>query len=242
MFEIKNQQFNGPLDKLLSLVEEKRLAITAVNLAEVTVEFLAYLKTLEQKIPPADLADFLVVAAKLVLIKSKVLVPDLTLTEEEEHEIADLETRLVIYREFAAREGSASAHLGKQWQGRTIAFSRPLLASLRGARFFYPGTNLTGAGLAGAMAEFAMTVQELMPRTDSIKTTIISLEEKIRELLARCTQAARESFRNISGRRPRAEVIVMFLALLHLLKAKTLSVSQEENFGDIVIAGTQREH
>ena len=75
-YQVKLQQFAGPLDKLLQLIEERNLDITQVNLAEVTADFLSYVKNLEQKTAPGIVADFLVVAAKLVLIKSKILLPN----------------------------------------------------------------------------------------------------------------------------------------------------------------------
>ena len=109
MYELKLKQFSGPIEKLLELIEEKKLNITELNLAEVTADFLNYLKTVE-KLDPKALADFLVVAAKLLLIKSKALLPDLKLTQEEETEIKDFTRRLIICKEFIEKNrGSISA-------------------------------------------------------------------------------------------------------------------------------------
>ena len=83
IFDLKTAAFSGPLEKLLELVEERKLPITEVNLAEVTNDFLDYLRTLKT-VDPSVLADFIVVASRLILIKSKALVPELTLTPEEE--------------------------------------------------------------------------------------------------------------------------------------------------------------
>ena len=82
-YQVHIDRFQGPLEKLLELIEARKLEITTVNLAAVTGEFLNYLSTLGERGNPATIADFVVVAAKLVLAKSKVLLPDLPLTAEE---------------------------------------------------------------------------------------------------------------------------------------------------------------
>jgi len=89
-YEVKLEQFTGPLNKLLELIEARKLEITALNLAEVTEDFINYIRSLEKGADPEILADFIVVASRLILIKSKTLLPSLELTEEEEGEIKDL--------------------------------------------------------------------------------------------------------------------------------------------------------
>ena len=97
-YELSLEYYKGPLDKLLELVEEKKLEITQISLAEVTADFLNYLKTLdESRANHSLIADFLVVASKLVLIKSKMLLPSLPLDEEEESDIRNLEERLKLF-------------------------------------------------------------------------------------------------------------------------------------------------
>ena len=81
--------FEGPLDLLLSLIEEGRLDITGVSLAAVPEQYLQRLKNFAG-IPPDHLADFLVVAATLILLKSKRLFPALKLTAEEEESVMNL--------------------------------------------------------------------------------------------------------------------------------------------------------
>ena len=87
-YEVKQDKFSGPLEKLLELIEAKELEITLINLAQVTGDFLEYLKALDEKSKhPSVLADFIVVASRLLLIKSKAILPSLALTEEEETDI-----------------------------------------------------------------------------------------------------------------------------------------------------------
>ena len=99
MLQTKVHQFEGPLDLLLSLIEQRQLDITTIALAEVTEQFLAVLKQLE-KIDPTVLADYLSIAAKLLVIKSKAILPTLELEPEEEDAGFDLEGRLILYKQF----------------------------------------------------------------------------------------------------------------------------------------------
>ena len=87
----KVHTFEGPLDLLLQLIEEEKLPINEIAIASVTEQFLEHLKRVETK-QPEILADFLVVAAKLLVIKSHALLPTLELPPEEEEAAADLHT------------------------------------------------------------------------------------------------------------------------------------------------------
>src|SRR5579862_7252891 len=99
MEKVKVSQFEGPLDLLLSLIEQRQLDITTIALAEVTEQFLQYLKTLEI-VDPTALADYLSIAAKLLVIKSKAILPTLEIEPEEEDAGFDLESRLLLYKQF----------------------------------------------------------------------------------------------------------------------------------------------
>lgn len=228
-FEIKTEKFTGPLGKLLELIEEKKLEITTINLAEVTGDFLKYVKELGEKNEPAIVADFLVVAAKLVLIKSKVLLPMLELTKEEEEDIKDLEGRLRIYREFKV----AAEHLKKLWDKKHVSYGRELLKSLGDSVVFYPPKELKTSDLVRAVNQLAMTLQALIPESQTVKKSVVSIEQKMEELLNRFKDSGKQSFRTMSEKKSRTEVIVLFLAILHLLKDRAVKVSQGERFSDI---------
>ena len=98
-YNIKLEQFEGPLDLLLQLTEQEKLDITRVSLAQIADQYLEYISN-AKNITLAHLADFLSVASKLILIKSKALLPLLQFTEEEEEEIKDLEHQLAEYKKF----------------------------------------------------------------------------------------------------------------------------------------------
>lgn len=228
-YELKLEQFAGPLEKLLELIEEKKLDITEISLAQVTADFLAYTKTLKE-VERGVLADFLVVAARLLLIKSKALLPSLELTAEEQEDIKDLEERLKLYKEFKA----GAKELEKLWARQKPMFSRPLF--MNRPIVFYPPPGLTKEKIAKAATELLKTLKDALPEAQSVKRAIITLEEKIAELGARITEGMRESFKNIAQNRSREEIIVLFLALLHLAKERLLTIEQPEHFSDIMIS------
>src|SRR3989338_7957035 len=94
---VKTGSFQGPLDLLLDLIEKRKLPISEVSLAKVADDYIAYVKTLSE-FPIAMSAHFILVASTLLLIKSKSLLPNLALSEEEQGSIEDLERRLRLYK------------------------------------------------------------------------------------------------------------------------------------------------
>ena len=93
----KLEKFEGPLDLLLQLIESADLDITEVALSKVADQFMEYLEQVEEK-NSEEMADFLVVASRLLLIKSRILMPALHLDEDDE--VIGLEEQLKIYREY----------------------------------------------------------------------------------------------------------------------------------------------
>lgn len=231
MFEVKSEAFNGPMAKLLELIEEKQLEITRVNLATVTADFIKYIESLGEAVMPDILSDFIVVAARLLLIKSKVLLPNLELTGEEEGDILDLERRLQIYREFK----SASQHIKNLWDKNQAAHSRPLLSSLGEKSFFYPSKQITQERLVSAMESLFAVLKGLIPETKGVRMTVVTLQEKIAELTRRLTEAANVTVKGKFNKEQRGEIIVMFLAVLHMLANRLAEVEQNDAFGDIVV-------
>lgn len=230
MYEIKLDQFSGPLDKLLELIEEKRLEITAISLATVTADFLEYLQTLaEDAKHPGVIADFVVIASRLLLIKSKVLLPSLELTEEEEEEIKDLEIRLKIYKEYK----NASLYIKKLWDENNQSFSRQFFSGL--PPVFYPPKDLGIIDLKNAILKIASELQNLIPEKQEIKKAVISVKEKIEELLERFKSKTEHSFKKLVEEKSKIEIIAMFLAILHLLHESFIQVRQENQFSDIII-------
>ena len=100
MLEFKTEKFSGPLALLLSLIEKEELDITEVNLAKIADQYVEYIKR-NSNLSVDEMADFLVIAAKLLYAKSKALLPYLY-ADDEDDDIEDLEKQLKMYQEFVA--------------------------------------------------------------------------------------------------------------------------------------------
>lgn len=233
MFELKTEQFCGPIEKLLELIEEKKMEITQLSLAQVTADFLNYVTTIEE-LAPGVLADFLVVASRLLLIKSKALLPNLVLEQEEEQEIRDLENRLKMYQEFKA----ARNYLKSLWQEQPLVFGREFMASSEKA--FYPPKKLRIQDLEAAFGRLLNELQKFVYETKNLKVEVINLEEKMREFLKRIENIQTVNFGKLVNASPRAEIITYFLVILHLIKDQLIDVSQDEQFSEIVIEKAQK--
>ena len=99
-YKNKEQLFEGPLDLLLDLIEKEKLDITDIALAQVADQFISYLEGSKEDITPGYLSSFILVAGKLILIKSKAILPMLELEKEEEEDIEELKLRLREYQRF----------------------------------------------------------------------------------------------------------------------------------------------
>jgi len=229
MYELTTEKFSGPIGKLLELIEEKKLEITELNLAEITADFLEYVKKIEA-VEPRLLANFINVAASLLLIKSKSLLPDLKLTMEEEENIKDLEGRLNFYRNCKP----AMNHIKKLAGKKNVEISRPLFFCR--PEVFYPSPDITIENLLKSAEKILEALRE-MPEEQKIERSLITLEEKIEEIVARLKVELERStsFGSLLKDKPRSEVVVLFLALLHLLSEQMISVKQNKGFSDIII-------
>lgn len=229
MYEVRLDQFSGPMEKLLELIEDQKLEITQVNLAAVTGDFIKHVEGLGDRVDSNILADFVVVASRLLLIKSKTLLPSLQLTDEEQGDMIDLELRLRLYQEFKI----ASGHIKAMWDKNAIAYSRPLLSALGEKSFFYPPKGVDTARMQLAMNSLFTVLQGLLPESKKIKIAVVSLQDKIAELTTRLSEAAEHNFKGLSGSKNRNEVIVLFLAVLHMLANRLMHAEQGDTFGDI---------
>lgn len=228
-YELSLEAYRGPLDKLLELVEAKKLEITEISLAEVTADFLDYLKELEtEKIDQMLLADFLAIASKLILIKSKILLPSL-IAEEEEAEIQDLETRLRLYQEIK----KVMILVKKEWQPLPQIWSREYLAGL--GPVFYPPSQINPGILQQALDRIFADFEKIFKPIAVVKKEIINLKAKIEEIIKKLTENP-ISFQKLSQNHSREELIVLFLAVLHLIKEQLILVEQPEHFEEITIA------
>jgi len=225
-YQLKTEKFCGPIEKLLELIEDKKMEITEVSLAEVVADFLNYLKTIEKK-EPRMLADFIVVASRLILIKSKALLPTLELNEEEKEDIKDLEDRLKRYAEFKP----AMAIFKKLFEADNFSVSRQFLNNHE--PIFYPADNFNIYSMQTAMKNIFEVFNQLTIETQKIEPELIKLEDKINEIIKKI-ESGIAKFSDVTKEKSRREIVILFLALLHLLKEQLIKVEQNEGENDII--------
>lgn len=246
-YKVSLEKFTGPLDLLLSLIEEKKLAINEISLSQVADQFLEHLKklkddTVKDNISGAEyqriLANFLVIASRLILIKSRSLLPNLVLSEGEEGDIKDLEERLKTYQQFRAL-GQELGHFAKN---RMSYFSReyflnfPAIYGEGNRTVFYPPKDITLEELSKIYETFVKTLPQIEKLEEQSLSRITTIEQKIGELTERINAAMETSFTEIaSGVKVKIDVILTFLAMLMLFRNRILEMSQDKLFGDIKV-------
>ncbi|MBN2854028.1 segregation/condensation protein A [Patescibacteria group bacterium] len=237
--EIQIEKFSGPLGLLLSLIESEELDITEISLAKIADDYVAYIKNSED-IKAEEMADFLVIAAKLLLIKSKALLPYLY-TKEDEEEVNDLERQLKMYKEFI----EASVKIKDKLLGGKRLYLPPLNKSFRlqgKAPSFSPPKKLSKEILRDKFSEILLVLEKELEKREKEKLPVeslepkISIDEKIFSIKTLLTQKLKLSFSKILREaKNKTEVIVSFLAVLELAKQKELYFEQGELFSEIMI-------
>ncbi len=231
-YTIQTDLYAGPLDLLLDLIERAELDITKLALAQVTDQYLAYMRGLANR-EAAEVSAFLVIAARLVQIKSAALLPRPPVVEagvDEQDPAEALARQLIIYRRF---KQLAAALEDRQHKGlRTYL------------RIFVPEIkveaklDLTGVTLQdlvrAAWAVFA-TKNALPALSEVVSMPRITISDRIRTILAALRSGESPTFRRLLQGRSRLEVVVTFLAMLELVKRHIISANQVGLFDDIQI-------
>lgn len=226
-FAVKLGEFDGPLDLLLNLIEVRKMHINDVSLSQVTNEYLGYIQKLEQ-FSLGEMSQFILVAATLLLIKSRSLLPNLELTDEEEGDVAELERRLKRYQ--IIRQGARL--LIRMWGVAPLRTPRkaPLVLAPR----FAPGeTHL--AALTEVLKRIVHTLPTATFKETAQVAPTVTLEEMIDRLKDRVMRAAKMRFNEITKDADRVEVVIQFLALLELVKGGIVSAEQDRPFSDIML-------
>jgi len=233
MLNYKLEKFEGPLALLVKLIDKAELDITQVSLAMVADQYIAHLRSMTD-LNPEDMADFLVVASRLLLIKAKALLP--YLLPEEEQAIDEFEQQLRMYKEFL----EASKKIEKMVAGKRFMFEREFnrKSMIANLEIFAPPTNLTTKDMAEIMREILKHLQVVVvePLEEKFLASSISIEEKIKFIENSVLGKIRSRFSElISQATSKVEVIVSFLAMLELMKQRTINADQSELFAEIDI-------
>lgn len=230
MHQFTLDKFEGPLDLLLGLIEKNKLQITEISLAQVTDQYLNYLEKLEN-LPSDEVADFLLIASKLIYLKSRYLLPDFNIADEED--ASSLERQLKIYRQYfeASKEVNRLYNSKKRYAlFRDVPFKRIVTER------FLPPANTSISILAQVFVEILERVERIIKMPKVVMQRAISIGEKINHLRQMLKEKINFNFRNlISDPANKVEVVVSFLAMLEMIKQKEISVEQAEIFGDLNI-------
>jgi segregation and condensation protein A len=224
-YTVKVDVFEGPLDLLLHLIKQNQLDIYDIPIALVTEQYLEYIRIMKA-LDLTIAGEFLVMAATLMYIKSRMLLPAPAEVEEEEEADprAELVQRLVEYKRFK----EAAIHLSQQALLGVDVFIRP-------AQEIEVDTGEIEADLFHLIdALRALLEREQVEDFHEVTLELVTLRERMRELYERL-QGTREaiSFSALFTSSSRVELIVTFLALLELVKSGMLRAYQREDFGPL---------
>ncbi|MFH1078312.1 MAG: segregation/condensation protein A [Patescibacteria group bacterium] len=224
------EQFEGPLDLLLQLVEREELDISTVSLATVAEQFVEHVQE-NQDIPPEDLADFLMIAAKLMYMKSRLLIPSIQDPDLEEG--PDLETQLREYQRFV----QAAKMMDGMWNAGRRSYARQISSIKRQETAgFMPPVGVTADAMFHAMKRVIARLEPLLRLPQASLERVVTIHEKIRDLYRRISTHSKTSFHAfLKGAKTRTEAVVSFLALLELVKRRFVFVNQKNLFEDIDI-------
>lgn len=236
---VKTEVYEGPLEVLLELIQKRKLFISDISLTQVTDDFLRYIEA-HESFPVETSTQFLETASTLMLLKSKSLLPNLDLSEEEEGDIQELEERLALYQ----RIKELSKHVNERWGVAPMANRARRSGPVP---VFSPTDELHLETLYRVMRTVLCRLprQQDLPQTQVSQT--VSLKETIDRLHERMQYAMRDNFSALAGyskgkaanKEERLHVVVHFLAMLELVKSGIMEVEQRSPHDDIVMERTE---
>jgi segregation and condensation protein A len=228
LLDVKVEKFEGPLSLLLELIEKEKLDITEVSLSKVTTEYLAQISKLDPKI--YDVAEFMVIAARLIYLKSKALLPSLE-TEEEEQEIEDLKEKLEIYKKYKEAAGEFNNILQKNQRSFP---SKKAKITLTG---FTPPKGVELPDLWKTFQKLLIDMPEELKREEvELPSEKITVEEKLAHLAGVFAKKNTHKFSHLLLQsHSKLDAIITFLAILEMVKLKQINVVQNKNFDDIYL-------
>jgi segregation and condensation protein A len=229
-YTVRTSVYEGPLDLLLGLIERAELDITSVSLASVTDQYLAYINSLEQ-INADEISAFLVIAAKLLQIKSEALLPRPPARAASEEDVGQsLVDQLKLYKRF--KEIGGWMNTRQQTNLRTfLRVAPPPKVETK-----LDLSNLTLEKLVAAAAEAFAKERNKQPLGVIIAPPRVTIREKIDMIAKVMKEVERASFRALlDPGASRLEIVVTFLAMLELVKRYRIHAHQDDLFSDIEI-------
>ena len=214
-------RFSGPMPLLLELVLREEMPITEVSLAKITGDFLVFVET--QNIDTDELADFLVVATQLIVIKSRLLLPEPTFEEAEE--TGSLEQQLKLYKVYA----DATVYIETFLKKNRAMFEREGV-SLVLPSVFSPPAGVTSETLRDFFLRLLKRLEPFFALKTASLTRLFTVQERMQQIKKALSVRSQMSFDDLlSDTRSKSEIVLNFLALLELVKQRTIRVSQSDS-------------
>jgi segregation and condensation protein A len=227
-FSIKTEVFEGPLELLLELVERRKLLINDISLATVTDEYMQQVSLMQEMSLP-NTAQFIALAATLLLVKSKSLLPIIELTEEEEQGIDDLEERLKHYQ-IIKEAGETIRQVFGINKLYTPQFNPPL------DNLFLPDQYCDSSILNTVIRDVLDNLPKATEKASAKIRATITLEEMIDRLEGRIRREIKTKFSDLTkGETEKKTIIVSFLAILEIFKQGGLLINQVDRYSEIEI-------
>ncbi len=230
-YKIVTPVYQGPLDLLLQLIENAELDITSLALAQVTDQYLKHLETL-QDLPADEISAFLVIAAKLIQIKSEALLPKQSSEHEEEEDVGEeLARQLIAYKRY--KEIADILAERKDLGYQTFIRLSPPAVDVKET------LDLAGFGVE-QLFDLASGIFKQELKRQSINTVVerpkVTIKDKINQISALFKGTDHLTFYEILGSEyNRLDIVISFLAVLELIKGNFVKVVQEGIFADIMI-------
>ena len=240
LFKVKQEVFEGPVEVLLELIEKRKLFVNDVSLAAVTDDFINYMQSVGMQ--AGEAANFLAVAATLILIKARSLLPNLELSPDEKESITDLERRVALYQIISHISGD----LAKQY-GKKVSFEG--VRRLTGV-VFAPDEGLPLEQLPLLIREIAGRVPPPQPKkpearvykTISITEVLNTLQERIERAMSTSFNAIRVSSPDMDDHSQKVYTIASFLGMLELVRRGLIAAEQSSLFEDITLQKNTTPH
>jgi segregation and condensation protein A len=229
-YEVETEVYQGPLGLLLQLIERAELDITKLALAEVTDQFLDYMRGL-QNMRAERVSEFLVVASRLMQIKSESLLPRPVVRQPDEEDPAEaLMQQLILYKRYKEIASELAARQNAELRSY-LRMASPIKVEGK--------LDLTGVTV-NDLYRAALRAFQSQPEKPELRTVVnaprVTIREKIQLIANRIKARTRTRFSDLVSETPqRLHVVVTFLAMLELVRRYRISAHQDALFGDIEI-------
>lgn len=235
-YTIRTEKFEGPLELLLELIERAELPITDVALAQVTDGYVQYLQSHQGEIDPRGVVDFLVVASRLLLLKSREILPLFHFEKDEDETGPTLAEQLLLYKTY----WDAAKKMRKLMLAGNVSATREKPISVQEVRFV-PPKDMSTDSLRELFATAIARLEPVVKIPQQIIRDTVTIQDRIERIRTSLADQVSLSFSSvIREAKNRTEIIVSFLAMLELMKQRIIVVTQDEHFADLTIGRGDR--